>query len=223
MIAVSRSVAGTLAARTRVYPDKITVVHNFVDTELFRPNQNEKISVPKLLITVVGRFEYAKNIEYALQVLKILVKRNSGVYTNLIGDGSLYSEIERLIDLYELTDQVCVIKPIKNFVPVIQTANLLLMSSHWEGYPMTILEAFAARTLVAGTAVPGIMDIIQNEHTGILLDPDNPNEAADKILRLLNDENLKAHLLNNASLFVEQNSSHKTVQQYICLYRKMVS
>ena len=88
---------------------------------------------------------------------------------------------------------------------------------------MTILEAFAAKTLVVGTSVPGITDIIQNEQTGILVEPDNPAEAAEKILRLLNDEERRACILNNARLFVEYNSSHNTVQKFIDLYRKMVS
>jgi len=68
--------------------------------------------------------------------------------------------------------------------------DLFVLPSVKEGLPYTILEAMAAQSPIIATKVGGVSEIIENNKTGILVEPKNPLQLAEKIIYLLENEGL---------------------------------
>lgn len=196
LIAVSRSVAATLASRTATYPDKIHIIPNIIDRRRFYPPKKERKGTKS--IYVIGRMEYSKNIRFALDIQRHISLKEHGVTMTIVGDGSLLAEVERFIENSGLSQSVKVIAPQKDVLQLLHDASILLVTSRWEGLPMVVLEAYAAGTPVAGVGVPGLFDLIENENTGLVLDPENAEEAATRLLDLLDDTERCNKFTNNA-------------------------
>ena len=64
------------------------------------------------------------------------------------------------------------------------------MSSLWEGLPIAFLESMSAGKPIVANNVDGACDVVRDGETGFLVTPHNPSEMADRILALLNDEEL---------------------------------
>jgi len=71
-------------------------------------------------------------------------------------------------------------------------ADCLLLPSHAENAPMTIIEAMAARLPVVSTAIAAIPEMVDRDSTGILIEPGKPEQIAEAVLRLSRDESLRA-------------------------------
>lgn len=216
LIAVSRSVAATLASRTAVYPDKIHIISNIVDASRFYESD---VYENRSGIYLTGRLEYSKNIAFALEIQKELIKLQSSLRLNIVGNGSLRGSLREEIKDNQLEDYVRLLKPDSDFLKLLRQAKILLVTSHWEGLPMVVLEAYAAGTPVAGTSVPGVMDVIHNEHTGLLLDPTDPCEAAARLESLAMCSEYQSRLVTNAGKEVKRYESKIIGKEYedLCL------
>jgi glycosyltransferase involved in cell wall biosynthesis len=73
-------------------------------------------------------------------------------------------------------------------------ADILCLPSHWEGLPLSLLEAMAAGAAVVATTVGDIPDVLQHGEAGILVEPKQPAQLADALGRLLDDPQERARL-----------------------------
>ena len=90
---------------------------------------------------------------------------------------------------------------------LLRAADMLLLPSHTEGMPLTILEAQACGTPVIATPVGGIPEIIIDGVSGLLVEIENVEMLADRIASVLRDGQLRARLSENGRRQVEQRHS----------------
>lgn len=81
---------------------------------------------------------------------------------------------------------------------ILADAHVLVLPSHAEGLPMSVLEAFAAGVPVVCTPVGGLPEVVIDEGNGLLIPPGDVGSLADALLRLLEDETLRARLAAGA-------------------------
>ncbi len=81
-------------------------------------------------------------------------------------------------------------------VKAFDDAWLLLLASRSEGTPRVVLEALCRGRAVVGARAGGIPDVVWDGETGLLVDPDRPDEIADALVRLLSDRGLAERLGN---------------------------
>jgi glycosyltransferase involved in cell wall biosynthesis len=74
----------------------------------------------------------------------------------------------------------------------------LVLPSLSEGFPVTILEAMASGLPVIATRVGGVPEIIENNVNGYLVETENPQEIAEALLKLLQDEQLRKYISGNS-------------------------
>jgi glycosyltransferase involved in cell wall biosynthesis len=79
-------------------------------------------------------------------------------------------------------------------VQAFDQAWLLLLASRSEGTPRVVLEALCRGRAVVGARSGGIPDVVWNGETGILVDPDRPDEIAEALVRILSDRELAQRL-----------------------------
>ena len=103
------------------------------------------------------------------------------------------------------------------------SANLLIHPSYKEGLGSVILEAMAAGLPVIASNTGGIPDIIENEKTGLLIEPGNAQELADAIERLANDQKLREQLQAEAKETLPAFEISQTSKLYKDLYTQVLT
>ena len=89
----------------------------------------------------VGRFTYAKNHEFILDVFNEVCKITKNIRLVLVGDGELRTEVEKKVLLLGLKEKVNIIGNVSNVSDYLSAFDLLLFPSHYEGLPFVMIEA----------------------------------------------------------------------------------
>ena len=139
----------------RLFPnlkDKVLVLNNFINTKEILEKSKEKIKETKpsnkKLFVFVGRLDDdAKKVGRAIRLMKDI---KDGLLW-LVGDGPAKEEYEKLVKEEKLTTRVKFLGKKKNPYPYLKKADYLLMTSDYEGFPVTYLEAITLETPIITT------------------------------------------------------------------------
>lgn len=144
---------GIEAAKT-LYKDKsndVILMKNAIDIEQFLySNQINREYRDILQIETnnvfihVGRFSYPKNHKFLIEIFAEYIKVSKDWVLLLVGDGELKEEITDLIKLYGLEKNIKLLGVRKDIAKLLSVSNLLLLPSHYEGLPVSIIEAQAS-------------------------------------------------------------------------------
>ena len=139
---------------------KITVIPNWINTNIFKPNKKIK---DKVGILFVGRFENVKNP-------KLLLKSMHGINekVTMVGNGSLKEKLKILAKKYSVELEIIDSLPNIELVSYYQKCKLYVHTSFYEGNPKTILEAMACGCCVIAKDVTGVRELINNNN-GVLI------------------------------------------------------
>ncbi|MCM8820193.1 MAG: glycosyltransferase, partial [Candidatus Omnitrophica bacterium] len=107
---------------------------------------------------------------------------------------------------------------------VYQKADILILTSEYEGMPNVVLEAMASALPVVSAAVGGVGEIVQHNVTGYLVERGNENGFIDALLTLINNEQLRIEMGQRAREYVKKQYSLKLLPQILKnLYHKVLS
>jgi len=123
----------------------------------------------------------------------------------ILGEGELLGELMQLSHTLEVADKVVFAGWQQNPFRYLATADLFVLSSHYEGFPNALLEAMALGLPVISTDCPtGPAELLDGGRYGLLVPPDNPDELANAMLSLVRSE---AQRQRYARLSVERAAS----------------
>jgi glycosyltransferase involved in cell wall biosynthesis len=186
------------------YEQKIIVGHeHFLNLKLFKIKT--QIDKRKNLIGYIGALAEIKGIENFIQAIpEILTEKNNFKFI-LIGDGPLMDKIKEFRDANHLQENIILTGWINhNDLPrYLNEFKLLILPSYTEGLPNVILEAMACGTPVITTNVGAIPDIIQDEHTGFIMDDNSEETIRINITRALQHPQLNV-IVQNANILVNK-------------------
>lgn len=142
----------------------------------------------------VGVLERYKNIHNVAEAWRRAAPRIPDARLRLVGKGRHEDVAETLVR--ELPDQVTWERRLEthDVVKAFDDAWLLLLASRSEGTPRVVLEALCRGRAVVGARAGGIPDVVWPDETGLLVDPERPDEIADALVRLLSDRALAQRL-----------------------------
>lgn len=197
--------------------NKTTIVlGNGVNTEKFSHNHQKN---PNKLILFVGSLKSVKGVKYLIEAFHLLNKDIKNVKLTILGDGDQKKYLEQKSG--ELLDQNIFFfgrASSEDIIKYMSMADLLVLPSLSEGFPIVILEAFAAGLPVISTNVRGLPEIVEDGKNGFLVEPKNPQQLSKKILVLLKDENLRKKMSINNLKKVEGYSWDSVVSKLIEIY-----
>lgn len=186
--------------RRRLFGRKIEIVYNPVaagtqissaERSALRHDLAGDETRPILLC--VGRLEPQKGMADLLEAMAILHRRFPQAMLLIAGRGSLETELKNKIASLGLHNCVRMLG-VRDDVPrLLAASDIFVNSSHWEGMPISVLEAMAARLPVVATNVGDVPNIVTPQ-TGSLVEPHRPQELADAIQTLLEDAPLRRTL-----------------------------
>lgn len=225
IITVSQELQTYLISRG-VSDKKIKVIRNGIDLDRITgdiKNNSIRASLSiasnSLLLGVVGRLVRVKGHNYLFYCLKKMLDSGYHVTLLVLGDGSLEEEYKKLIQQIGISDYVRFLGFVENSLHYIASFDLLVMPSLNEGIPMSLLEAMAMGVPVIASRVGGIPEVIEDESTGILVEPKNVEELYQACARLASDERLRKKIASNAMKHIRTKySSVKSAQNTLQLY-----
>lgn len=159
------------------------VIHNGIDADAFdRPRR----VVPGRIL-VVGRLAPQKRPDVAVRALARLRERHPQAQLDLVAHGPLEGETTALIDQLALRDHVRLLTKDADVPGLLAEAACFLLTSDYEGFPYTVLEAMAAGVPVVATRVGGVPEQVADGETGLLFEPGDPEGATAAIEQLLTE------------------------------------
>ena len=140
------------------------------------------------VVGIIARIDIQKRIDIALEIAKQITKTRNDVCLVILGDGALEKEIAKEIEIMNLNQNVKMLGYIPNAKLYIKYFDLLLFTSDWEGLPLSVWEAMAAKVPIVSTDVGGVKEILEKEKCGLTYPRRNVEQGARSILELLSDE-----------------------------------
>lgn len=210
----------------RVDGNRIRVIPNGVDTEVFSPRQGAldgylladlQLSRPVLL--TVGRLAEAKDHLNLLEAAALLRQRRKEFSVLVVGDGELRGRLEEMRDSLGLSRQVVFAGTRSDVSAILRSCDIFVLPSKREGLPMVVLEAMASGVPVVATTAGGIDEVITDQKNGLLVPTENPESLAQALESLLDDSATARRLGNSGrETAVRLYSLKKIAAQYALLY-----
>ncbi len=200
---------------------KIDLLGNGVDVERFEAAKpvplseiNCQIQPESKIITFVGRLTKSKGLGVLIQACVQLVKREN-VLLLIVGDGPERSFITNLVLQKGLRNRVVLLGTRRDVERLLRISDIFVLPSLYEGFPVALLEAMAARKPVIATKVGGVPMIVKDGVNGLLVTPGDSQELSDRLFRLLGDKSLRAELSENAYRTVREHYSWPVIAEKI--------
>jgi glycosyltransferase involved in cell wall biosynthesis len=208
VIAVGPAVAR--AYRTILPGMMIEVVPNPVKTHAALPS-SERLSLRteialdagRPIIMSVGRLNIQKGFHDLIDAMYEVHQRFPRAFLGIVGGGGLQLELWEHVQRLQLQDHVRLLGIREDVPALLAASDIYVCSSHWEGMPISVLEAMAAGLPVIATDVGDIPELISPE-TGILLKPHQPAQLAEHICTLLGDSEKQKRLGDSARTFIHE-------------------
>lgn len=166
---------------------KLKTITNFVDLDYFSFIERKKRKVPEIVIAAT--IWSSKNTLGFIEALKKLVDRNSRFHVSWYGKSNIdmdyYNESLQKIQEYGIQDYIELKDKTKQIKNVYHNADLFCLPSFYEGTPNVICEAISTGLPVACSDVCDNYIYVKPGCNGVLFDPNNPNDMANKISQLL--------------------------------------
>lgn len=187
--------------------EKIITIYNGLDFEKikFLPRETArqlllrtKASVSAPLIGTIANLYKNKGLEYLIEAMSKIKGQISNVMLLIIGEGPEREKLEKLIEKYELENTVHLAGSIPDAFQFLKAFDLFVLPSVKEGQPWAVLEAMAAARPIVATNIAGIAEMIENEKTGLLVEPTDPAYLAEAIEKMMTHPSLAHECAQNA-------------------------
>jgi glycosyltransferase involved in cell wall biosynthesis len=231
IIAVSEEVREYHIQYANTPADKIQVISNGVDISRFaNPDLDPKkfraelgIESSAPVLGIIGRLQPQKDHENFLNAAVLIANEFPSARFVIIGDGPLRDALIEKTKELNLSGNV-IFTGIRHDIPLALAAlDVMVISSRWEGLPVTLLEALAARRVVVATNVGGIADVVTSGESAMLVPAEDHMALAESCMRVLRDPQLAFALANAGfervnSTFSMDAMMRKTVTLYQSLW-----
>jgi len=228
VVCVSHAVRASL--KKRFFDEKkLTVIYNGFDFSKLKPPSGLHFSDRENKAIMVARFSGQKDHDTLLRAFRLTLNSHPHVKLLLVGgadgNGEVLVAMEKLAADLNMLHAVSFVGKRDDVAELLWTARIFVMSTHFEGLCGAVIEAMAAGCAVIGTNVDGVAELIQHEHTGLLVEEDNAPELASQISYLLEHPVYAQQLARNGRNFVEaQFSLAKMADGYRrCFYEALTA
>jgi glycosyltransferase involved in cell wall biosynthesis len=220
-IAVSEYEASVGRAAKAVNSRKLHVIRNGIpdvspDAAARAPRPNAAC----VKFVSVARFERQKN--HAALIDAAARIRDLPFHLALYGEGELEGGVRDAVRRLGLDEHVDFMGTTDDIATVLTEADVFVLSSRWESFPLSILEAMSAGCAVIATDVGGVSEAIENGRNGLLVPPDNVDALALAMRRVIEETNLRAELAAEARADFESRFGLESMTApTIALYREL--
>lgn len=226
LIAVGKMVKKNLTDYFELPASQVSVIANAVKAfdENINPVeilQNERIK-GKVLIGNIGRLSEQKGMGDFLDAAAITVKTHPEALFVIVGNGEQRVYLEKKAVQLGIREKVLFLGYRNDIQNVMSQLDFIVLSSLWEGLPLTPIEAFSVGKTVIGTAVDGTPEIIRDGVNGYLVEMRNSVLLSEKMNYLIDNPQIREKLeLNAKKNYQDEFSFEKLKQSYLKFYEEL--
>jgi glycosyltransferase involved in cell wall biosynthesis len=152
----------------------------------------------EVLAVTVANFRHEKGYPDLLRAAAMAFAQEPTLRLAIVGQGPLEDEIRRLHAELGIGDRCQILGYRDDVIAILAAADLFVMASHFEGFPIAIMEAMASGLPVVATRVGGIPDAVTDGHEGLVVEPRAPEALAEALVRLARDGGLRRTMAERA-------------------------
>ncbi|MEI6596709.1 MAG: glycosyltransferase family 1 protein [bacterium] len=232
IIAVSNFTKREMVEFYQADAEKIKVVYNGFNNKLYRPIKDaekieqvlNKYGVKAPYIFYAGRLEKKKNTAKLVQAYAIMKQKHKNIKHSLVlvGKAGLgFDEVKYVIEEFNLNEDVIITGwiPEADMPYIYNGAALFVFPSLYEGFGIPLLEAMASGVPIAAAITASIPEVVKK--SALFFDPENNDEMAEKMAKILLDERLAGELINSGFERIKDFSLTKCAQETLALIEKM--
>ena len=179
---------------------RVVTVHEGIDVDRIdgtpAVNVHETLWLPHHapLVGNVAALVPHKGQRYLIEAAHLVVQKIPDARFVILGEGELREHLEHLVREHHLEKHVLLPGFRTDVIGCIKGFDLFVMSSVTEGLGTSLLDAMACRKAIVGTRAGGIPEVVDEGRTGLLVEPRDPHQLADAILRLIQDEAMRKRM-----------------------------
>lgn len=186
-----------------VEKNKVSYLPTGVDTEFFKPREQRKKGLP--IVGYLGAVCQEKGIEEFLKVAKLLVKSIKSLKFKIIGEGTELSWAKNWVKNNKLEKQVEFIGFVNDIRPYLARFSVFFFpTKHLEGLSLSLMDAMAMGIPVVARDIGGNRELVLHGRTGYLFKDETPEELANLLIGLLQDQKKREKMGRKARSIIEQ-------------------
>jgi glycosyltransferase involved in cell wall biosynthesis len=206
-IAVSGSTRDFLVRERFVPEERVRVIWNGAPLDEFAPVPRERalalraelgLAADALVVGSIGRLSAQKGHAHLLDAAARLLPRHPRARVLVVGDGDLGPALRERARELGIADRTVFTGHRADVAELLGVLDVFCISSLYEGTPLALFEAMAARKAVVSTAVDGCREVLVDGESGLLVPPADPAALAAALERTLADAALRARLADAA-------------------------
>lgn len=214
-VALSKTIRDLIQQTYKVKED-IELIYNPVDVERF--SSVKKVPHDNFVFLMVGRLSKQKHQIVALDAFRSLVQDYPNTKLVILGEGPERDNLNDFIVENGLENKVSMPGNVDNVEQYMASSDAFILSSDYEGLPLVLLEAMAAKLPIISTNVGGVQDIVEN--CAILTQPNNAKEMSLAMRELLTNKEIRNSFCKTGFNNVQKYDSRIISEQYKELYKK---
>ena len=216
-----------LATGLEINEDNIDVLPIWVDTAKIKSapiahDLHKKYSQFERIILMASRLTREKNIILAIEAMAVLVKKYARLGLIIVGDGPEKNNIEHSIESFNLENNVIIEEWNNDLSSYYKTADIFLLTSNFEGYGMTVIEALSAGTPVVMSDVGCAGEIVEDGTNGLIFEVGNLDKLRMTLERLIGDPILYEQLRTNIEKLLHVESKEAYLKRYVKSWDKSI-
>lgn len=198
--------------------NKITIVHNSADLSFFKPVA-QNIFKRKTVLDI-GALNKRKGHLYLLKAIPAVLDEHPDVEFLIVGRGREEQNLKACAEELGISDSVKFIDflPEGDLPAYYSSCEFFVSATSYEGLPVALIEAISCGAPIVSTNILSVQEVVGD--AGILVEPRNPDQLAEAMLKLLNDEDLRHELSKKALEQSKKFSIEKRIKKIEEIYEK---
>lgn len=216
-VAISDLCRGTIHDIYGLQEDKILCIYNGIDTQRFAPPHGYTYQSPFKFVAI-GRMAIQKNYPLLLAAFCTINRQYPQTKLVIVGDGELRNELEDTTRNLGMREAVEFTGNISDVEVRLWEAQAYVMSSDYEGLPLTVLEAMAAGLPIISTRAGGVVDVVRNNENGFLVECGDKDALVSAMKALIQSPSMCNKFSTNSIELSRQYSIEDCAASYEALY-----
>lgn len=198
---------------------KVLTIYNGVNIEAFHSasvNEELRKGISRFVVVMVAAFRPQKDQDTLVKAIAKLPKEKFALW--LVGDGERIDSIKQLVADLKVSDSVTFFGNRTDVPQILHTADIIVMSTHYEGLSLSNIEGMAAGKPFVASDVDGIHEVTKDY--GVLVPHGDPEKLAEVIKDLSEDKAYYENVATRCYERAKQFDISETVKRYNKLYEQ---
>jgi glycosyltransferase involved in cell wall biosynthesis len=230
VVVLSQGNAYQYLIRQLVAPGKLRLIHNSLDpARVPLPERAAEVrrqhawSDAHVHVVSVGRLSDQKRLDWLLRSWALVIPRAPEARLWIVGAGPEKAALESLAGELGITGTCTLLGPQPKGIEYIAAADLVAMTTLYEGHANLPLEAMACGKALVTNAVDGVTDTVRDGIEGFLVSPGDIDQFAGRLVQLITDPALRRTMGEHGLIRVREFSPEKTMGKYRALIHEVLA